>query len=224
LGSKRIGELERREEKFLIVMKREESFEEFKPEIGLAIESDLSDIAGLQQENLARNVSEEERQQQGFVSVETTPELLQEIAEQEGIIIARAGEKVVGYLMPMSVEHGKQIPLLDPFIGRFKHIQFEGKPLDEYRYCILGQACVAKNYRGRGILEKLYQELETRLADKYDLGVSEIGANNPRSLRAHLGKIGLKVAERYSAEGRDWFIVILDFRPFKKKFAAKEKL
>lgn len=196
----------------------------FKPEIGLATEQDLPDIARLQQENLGRNISKEEKQQQGFVSVETSPELLKEITDQEGITVARDGEKVVGYLMPMSVEQGRKIPLLDPFIERFKNIQFKGKPLDEYRYCILGQVCIDKSYRGKGILEKLYQELETRLADKYDLGVSEIGTNNPRSLRAHLDKVGLKVAEQYSAKGKDWYFVILDFRPFRKEHTAKEKL
>ena len=202
-------------------MEREKSLEEFNPEIGLATEQDLSAIARLQQENLAPNVSADEKQQQGFVSVETPPDLLKEIAEQEGITVARAEGKTIGYLLPMSVEHGKQIPLLGPFIERFKTIQFEGKPLDEYRYCILGQVCIDKNYRGKGILEKLYQELETRLADNYDLGVSEIGANNPRSLRAHLGKVGLRVAEQYSAEGRDWYIVILDFRPFQKELSRQ---
>ena len=79
------------------------------------------------------------------------------------------------------------------------------------------QVCIEKNYRGKGILEKLYQELKTRLADKYDLGVSEIASNNPRSLHAHLNKIGLKIAEQYSAEGKDWYIVVLDFRPYQKK-------
>lgn len=202
-------------------MEREQPFKEFKPEIGLANEQDLPFIIRLQQENLGRNISDDEKQQQGFVSVETSPELLKEIAEQEGITVARDGGKVVAYLMPMSVEQGRKIPLLDPFIERFKTIQFDGKPLDEYKYCIIGQVCIDKDYRGKGMLEKLYQELETRLADKYDLGVSEIGANNPRSLHAHLEKVGLNVAEQYSAEGRDWYIVILDFRPFRKESATK---
>ena len=204
-------------------METEKPFEQFIPEIGLAKDKDLTDISRLQQENLARNVSDKEKRQQGFVSVETSPKLLKEIAGQEGITVARVGEKVVGYLMPMSVEHGKQIPLLDPFLERFKSIQFEGKSLDEYRYCILAQVCIDKNYRAKGMLEKLYQELEARLADEYDLGVSEIGANNPRSLHAHLDKVGLKVVEQYSAEGKDWYIVILDFRPYREKFNRQRK-
>ncbi len=201
-------------------MENKKSFELSQVEVGLAKEEDLADVARLQQENLARNVSEKERQEQGFVSVETSPELLKEIAEQEGITVARVQGKVVGYLMPMSVEHGRAIPLLDPFIERFKNVQFEGKPLQDYRYCILGQICIDKNYRGQGILEKLYQELETRLAGKYDLGISEIGANNPRSLRAHLDKMHFQVAEQYSAEGRDWYVVILDFRPHRKSLTT----
>ncbi len=196
-------------------MEPKNNFEGIKIEIDIAKEKDLADIIKLQKQNLVSNISKEERKQQGFVSVETPLKLLEEIAKQEGIAIARVKGRVVGYLMPMSVNHAKKVRLLDPFVERFKSIKFEGKDLNDYKYCILGQVCIDKDYRGKGILEKLYEELEKRLSKKYDLGVSEIGANNPRSLHAHLDKIGLKVAEQYSADGRDWYIVILDFRPHK---------
>lgn len=193
-----------------------ENLEQFNYTIELAKKDDLVDISKLQQENLGRNLSDSEKQQDGFVSVETPIELLEEIINQEGITVARINGKVVGYLMPLSLAHAKEIKLLDPFIARFDDLKFEGKLLNQYRYCVLGQVCIDKNYRGKGILEKLYQELKTRLSNKYDLGISEIGANNPRSLDAHLNKIGLKINEQYSAEGRDWYIVTLDFRPFQK--------
>lgn len=197
-------------------MESEKYFEQFHPEIGLAKSEDLADIIRLQQENLYHNFSEEEKQKNGFVSIETPPELLQEIANEEGITVARDKGKTIGYLMPISVEHCQKIPLLDSLIEKLATVKFEGKPLNEYRHCVLGQVCIDKSYRGTGILEQLYQNLETRLADTYDLGVSEIGANNPRSLRAHSEKIGLKIIEQYSAAGRDWYIVVLDFRPYRK--------
>jgi len=50
--------------------------------------------------------------------LETPEKLLREISEQEGITVARINGKVVGYLMPLSVEQGKQAPLLDPFIEK----------------------------------------------------------------------------------------------------------
>lgn len=197
-------------------MENKTCFEQLNVEIGLAKEEDLADILRLQQENLGQNISEAEKEKQGFVSLETPEKLLREILDQEGITVARINGKVVGYLMPMSVEQCKQALLLHPFIEKFETVKFENKPLNEYRYCILGQVCVDKQYRGKGILEKLYEELKSRLAKKYDIGISEIGANNPRSLHVHLDKLGFKITEQYTAQGKDWYIVTLDFRPFKK--------
>ena len=63
-----------------------------------------------------------EKEEQGFVSLETPEKLLREISEQEGITVARVNGRVVGYLMPLSIEQGKQAPLLDPFIERFETV------------------------------------------------------------------------------------------------------
>ena len=145
------------------------SFEEMNPQITLANKDDLNSIIHLQQANLIKNISTEEKEKNGFVSVETEFDLLKEIADEEGITIAKDQNNIVGYLMPMTVEHGKRVPLFDPFIKRFENITFEGKSLNKYKYCILGQVCIDKEYRGKGILEKLYQELKNRLSNKYDL-------------------------------------------------------
>lgn len=194
-------------------MKNEMPSEEFPFEIGSATEQDLLFILDLQQKNLGRNMDEKKKNSQGFVSLETSLKLLKEILAQDNVIIARDEKKVIGYLIILTLEQGKKIHLLNPFIEQFKTVQFEDKPLNEYNHCILGQICIDENYRGKKILEALYQELKKRSANKYDIGISEIGANNPRSLRAHLNKIGLKIVGQYADDGMNWYIVILDFRP-----------
>jgi len=198
-------------------MEREKKFEEVnQAEFALASDAELEAVARLQQENLGRNVSEDDKATQGFVSVETPMELLKKISDEEGITVARVDGKVAGYIMPITVEHGKHIPLLEPFIARFKNIQVDGRPLAAYRHCIIGQICIDAQYRGQGIFEQLYQELGARLAQRYDVAITEVGANNPRSLHAHTKKAGLKVIEQYTANGQDWYVLLLDFRPFRK--------
>jgi len=201
---------------YTISYMNEKYFEKPEVQTGLARPEDIDTILKLQQENLAENVGEQEKNQQGFVSVSTTKEQLEDIAQNEGITVAKVNEKVIGYLMPMTVEHAGGIPLLEPFIEKFKSLKIDSIPLTNLRHCVLGQVCIAKEHRGTGVLEKLYNDLKTRLAEEYDIGISEIGTNNPRSLHAHLDKIGLKIAEQYSADGRDWYIVYLDFRDSKK--------
>jgi GNAT superfamily N-acetyltransferase len=117
--------------------------------------------------------------------------------------------------MPISIDQWKQIPLLDPFIERFQNINFEWKPLNDYKYCILWQTCIDKEYRGKGVLEKLYKELQNRLSHKYDLWISEIWANNSRSLYTHVEKIWLQIIETYIADGKERHVVVLDFRKFR---------
>lgn len=185
-------------------------------DFGFANEEDVLGIFRLQEENLSRNIPIEERQGQGFLIAVTPPELLKEIIEQEGIAVARADGRVVGYLMPMSFDHAQRVPFFKPFVEKLNDVQFEGKPLNEYRYHIFGQVCIDKNYRGRGILEKLHQELISRFAEEYDLAVTEISTNNARSLGANTGKMGWKIVDTCSSDGMDWHVVVLDLRPFRK--------
>ncbi|MBI5134764.1 hypothetical protein HZA86_00810 [Candidatus Uhrbacteria bacterium] len=191
-------------------------FEQPNIEIGLATAGDLDAIKELMQKNLKEHLTTEEQETQGFLSVDYPREMLEEIVSNpnEGITIAKENGQLVGYLMPITVEHAKQIPILDPFVARLRDLKYAGKPLNDFRYCILGQVCVEKDHRGsgKGILGKLYAGMKERLSNQYDLGVSEIGADNARSLSAHLKKIGLTVVEEYSAEGKDWNLVIYDFR------------
>lgn len=178
--------------------------------IDLATKKDLPAIIELQRLNLGRNLAEDEKKSQGFVSVETPLELLTNINSQEGVIVARLDEEIIGYIVRMTKEDASTIPLLKPFIARFPNITFKGKALTDYNYCILGQVCIKKEHRGNGLLEKLYKEFQNRSVRKYELAISEIGANNPRSLYVHLNKVGFEVIEQYSAEGQDWFVVILN--------------
>ena len=114
--------------------------------------------------------------------------------------------------MPITMERGKQFPIIDASIAQLKHAAYDGRPVNEYRCCILSQACVEKDHRGKGINEKLYASMKERLAGIYDLGVSGIELENTVSMHAHLKKIGLTVVGEYSTEGENWKLVVYDFR------------
>ncbi len=188
----------------------------WKGEVGVATGEDLAQVLKLQQDNLGRNLPEVERQDQGYVSVETPPDMLEEINESDGVTVAKDGDRVVGYAMPLPVDQGRKIPLLDPFIERFSKLSFEGTPITETPHIIIGQVCVDKDYRGRGIIEQLYADFSRRMAEKYDVGITEVGATNPRSYHVHVEKMGMKVLEQYEADGKAWYILAVDFRPFRR--------
>lgn len=72
-----------------------------------------------------------------------------------------------------------------------------------------GQVCVAKDFRGRGLLSKLYHETRKRLPSGYQLCVTEVAERNGVSLRAHQ-KMGFEVINTYH-DGRElWKVVVWD--------------
>ena len=70
----------------------------------------------------------------------------------------------------------------------------------------MGQVCIDKAYRGQGVFRGLYQKMKVELHKKYDLLITEVAANNPRSLRAH-NAIGFKDLLIYQSGAIDWHLI-----------------
>ena len=88
---------------------------------------------------------------------------------------------------------------------------FEGKPLQERRFCILAQVCIDQDFRGKGILEQIYKGACMTLKTKFELGIGEIDDSNQRSLYAHVNNIGMQDIGQYCFNGVKWHIVVLSF-------------
>ena len=74
-------------------------------------EDDLLQILQLQQENLPKNISEQEAKEQGFVTLEHNLDLLAEMNTPYPHAIAKNGHKVVGYalmMLPHFFDHAKE--------------------------------------------------------------------------------------------------------------------
>jgi hypothetical protein len=179
-------------------------------------DEDLHAILSLQQENLPKAISVEEAREQGFVTVEHDFALLREMNDHFPHAIARDGDVLAGYALAMLPLFGDRIPVLRSLFARLDQLEWEGVPLHALRYCVMGQVCVARPYRGQGVFAGVYEDLGRRMAPHFDLLVTEIATRNTRSLRAH-EKIGLVEMERFSeAGGADWVIVgwpLETFRP-----------
>ncbi len=192
-----------------------------------AKERDLTQIKHLQESSHYRRVSNSEKEKEGFVSVESDIPLLRTINKDIGILVAEVDGKVVGYEMPLGSEQAAQIPLLDPFVERFTKLNYEGQKIGGYRWVIEGQINIDRNYKGQGIAEALHKNFVDLLRGKYDLIVTEISDQNPRSLHVHTKKLGLKIIDEYQAEGRNWYVLLQDIRmdkcqapnPYKKVFS-----
>ncbi len=173
-----------------------------------AKQKDLTAIRRLQQDNLFSNISEKDKAKEGFVSLETDIPLLSEINNQIGIIVAEYNGKIIGYELPLPLPLAKKIPFLVPLVKRYMGLKFNGKPLLKYKAIIEGQICIGKPHKGKGVAEKMHKAFLELLRGKYELLVTEVSDLNLRSLRVHTQKLGLSVIEQYSADRRNWYILV----------------
>jgi predicted GNAT superfamily acetyltransferase len=183
--------------------------------IEITISASADDLAGiieLQRANLPVNLSAEEIQQQGFVTVQHSMADLQQMHRYEKNIIAKDGDKIAAYLLGMTAHSKADIPVLVPMFEVFDEIIFNGKPVAGYNYIVVGQVCIGKKYRGQGILDKCYAAYREHFTGRYDFAITEIDTSNQRSINAHL-RIGFREVHRYTVpQGTEWSIVIWDWK------------
>ena len=174
-------------------------------------DQDLQGILDLQQKNLIKAISEEEFKQQGFVTVEHDFEVLKKMNSPYPHVIAKSGEKVVGYALTMLKETRDFVPVLDPMFGQIDDLSYEGRLLKHSKYLTMGQICIAKEFRGQGIFYQLYDFYKKQFSKDFDYVVTEVSERNKRSLRAH-SKAGFDVIHRFSDATDDWILVILKLK------------
>ncbi len=167
---------------------------------------ELKEILALQQKNLPVNISTSEITEQGFVSAQHTLELLTKMHDAHPHIIAKHNDKVVGYALCMLQEFRNDIPLLTPM---FKLSDSAIKELDEnLNYLVMGQVCVDKEYRKRGIFRALYNYMKENISKEYTAIITEVDLKNTRSVNAHKA-VGFEVLKEYTSNHQNWQLVLL---------------
>lgn len=162
---------------------------------------ELEQILGLQRKNLAKTLSREEREREGFVTVEHNRQLLREMNRECGHIIALAGEELIGYALYMHPRFSDRIEVLRPMFT-----EIEGLVPKLSDHMIMGQICVAKGHRGKGVFRNLYRTMGECLPQGFESIITEVDGNNRRSLAAHAA-IGFRTLGVYHHQGKEWHIV-----------------
>ena len=173
---------------------------------------ELEQILALQKANLPEALSADEIESQGFVTVSHDFHLLAEMNAKCPHIIAKSNDKIIGYALVMLKDFKDRIPVLVPMFEQIDRIVYNGKILSEIDYFIMGQVCIAKEFRGRGIFRALFEKMKIEMASKYQLIITEVASRNIRSLKAHF-KVGFKTINEYSSkEGEEWAIIAWDWQ------------
>jgi len=176
-------------------------------------DAELEGILALQQQNLRKNITAETLATQGFVTVEHTFEILKGMHNLAPSVIAKDGDKVVGYAIVMLPDSRYEVPALEGLFAAIETIDYKGKKLSNYPYSVVGQLCVGEGYRGMGLVDKMYNHFRECLEKDYEMVITDISSKNPRSMKAHQ-RVGYQSVSRFFDEltGEDWDIVVWDWR------------
>lgn len=174
-----------------------------------ALAGDYPAILNLQSVNYISNLSAHERTQ-GFLSAQFTPEQTARIAEDLGTIVAVVDDQIVGFVCAFRNEFETGSPVIAKMLGSYDRFIFEARPLSTFNSYIYGPVCIAREYRGQGLLRGLYEAQRKDLAGQFEIGVAFVARSNPQSLDAHVKGLGMTEVGEF--ECRNDIYVTLVFR------------
>lgn len=173
-------------------------------------EEDLHQILQLQKLNLKTEISDQTKKDQGFLTVNHKIEELILMYQSTPQIVARHDGKIVAFALAMLPELGKLIADLKPMFDILSNLSWKSKNLETYPYYVMGQICVASDFRGQGVFDGLYQKHKAIYKPDYELCVTEISTSNTRSQRAH-ERVGFETFHVHVDHVDEWNVVAWEF-------------
>lgn len=173
---------------------------------------ELQQIIALQECNQPKRVAQEKQGTEGFVTVVHDLALLKRMNNPYPHMLAKTADgRLAGYALVMLKSFADEIPVLVPMFQAIDQQSYRGKPLAQTPYFVMGQICVAEEFRGKGVFRGLYQALRNQMQPHFPLIITEVATRNVRSLQAHHA-IGFQPLHLYSAFGEEWEIMLWDWR------------
>ena len=172
---------------------------------------ELRQIKDIQKRHQKESIAPELREKMGFVTVEYEISLLEKMHRLLRSIIAKEGDKVVGYALVTDRRIVGCHDLLDDLFDQINRLSFDSHLLKETNYTVVGQLCVDSDYGRRGIAQGLYKKYQESYSDSFDYCITDVDCNNPRSLRTHL-RAGFQTIHKIEYGNAEWDIVLWDWK------------
>lgn len=174
-------------------------------------EAELQQILDLQTRNLPDKISLEEKSAEGFVTIRHDLAILKAMNAPYPHVVARSNGQIVGFALVMLRQFERKIPFLIPMFELINSLEYKGKILGDSNYFIMGQICIEKAFRGKGIFGGLYHALRRQMIPHFPMIITEVASKNSRSIRAH-EKVGFQNIKTYSTEdGEEWKVLLWDW-------------
>ncbi len=165
---------------------------------------ELNQILKLQKNNLLQELSASEKEKEGFLTVYHTFDILKQMNDACSHIIAKHNNTVIGYVLCMTKDFKNKISVLVPMFNEIELVVSKN-----INYVVMGQVCVSKYYRERGVFRGLYKFMGESLKSNFDAIITEVDVKNIRSSNAHKA-VGFKLLKNYMSNNQLWEIISLE--------------
>lgn len=167
--------------------------------------SDIEAISALQQRYHISTVSEEDKKD-GFVTTLFTYEQFKAIIEKEnGLTIAKDGDKIIAYAMAASWEFWSAWPMFQHMIKDLPNVSFLGKQVNTQNSFQYGPVCIDKAYRGKNVVCNIFESSRREMSKRFSILLTFINEANPRSFAAHTKKVGFEVIKKFDYNNNHYY-------------------
>jgi hypothetical protein len=175
----------------------------------LAQLDNIPGILTLQELYLVSNLSEREKEA-GFVTTPFTTTQLTDIIEQEGLFVAKDGSRIVAYIFAGSWNFFSQWPIFNYITAQFPDLCFLDFNITTTHTFQYGPICIAKEYRGQGLINSFFEFMRIHLVKKYPLSLTFINKTNIPSTKAHTEKLKWTIIADFIFNNNEYYILAYD--------------
>lgn len=176
----------------------------------IAHPNDIPGILALQERYLYRNLNEAEREK-GFVTTPFTIPQIEEVLLQKGLFVAvNENAAIIAYAFAGSWRYFEQWEIFNVMVSRFPQLSFHGKKITTENSFQYGPVCIDERYRGKGLLNQLFEEMRIEFLKKYPISITFINKINVISEKAHTKKLGWEIIDAFDFNNNSYIGLAFD--------------
>lgn len=180
--------------------------------IRLATPQDVPELMALEALYYVGNVEPSERDD-GFISVLHSEAWWDSVVHFGGVHVADYTGTIAGFIAiwdPGSAPVGTS-PIAQAMLGLTATLDFNDRPIAEQRFALRGPVLIDRSARGQGIYAAFNEVTRRAYADRFDLGILFVAADNPRSLHTTTTKLGATPLATFEVQAKEYHFLAYPF-------------
>ena len=183
-------------------------------QITVATRDDIPAMMDLESRNYVDHLTETERAD-GFISILHEQRWFEDAVDAGGIHIATTDEGAVIGLIAVTAAptgpHDHLPAIMQAMLRLTDNLEFDGKPLTQQRLAFRGPVVIERDYRGRGIYSTFNDVTRSAYADRFDVAVLFVAADNNKSIHTTTTKLGARPLAPFNVDGKRYQLLAFAF-------------